>query len=113
MGKAARSDGAAARGEPVLSQERSGSAPVSAACVSAAVDRGWGSGSGGVRAGGAGCGPRRCGGWGALVLVGAEGVEVVLQTLLALLTDVGVGEVGENALPGGAGFAFRVHQGCR
>jgi len=47
-----------------------------------------------------------------LVLVGAEGVEVVLQTLLALLADAGVGEVGEDGGSGGAGFAFRVYRGC-
>ena len=45
-------------------------------------------------------------------MVGAEGVEVVLQTLLALLPQLGVGEVGENARPGGLGFPFRVHRGC-
>ncbi len=44
-------------------------------------------------------------------MVGAEGVEVVLQALLALLPQVGVGEVGEDRRPGGVGFAFGVHQG--
>ena len=101
--------GAGDAAAPPLAGTQARSAPVAAASVLGAVGRG--SGPSRRCAGGAGCCPRRCGWWGALVLVGAEGVEVVLQALLALLPQVGVGEVGEDRRPGGVGFAFGVHQG--
>ncbi len=94
------------RGSTVL-----GSTPVSVASVLVAVDRGWGAVAAGRQTGGAGEGLSR--GWGALVLVRAERVQVFLQALRPLLPCLRVGEVGEDARPGGAGFPFWVHRGRR
>jgi len=95
-------------GEPVPSDGRAWSAAVAAASVLVAVRRR----RRGVAAGrrrGAARGARDW--WGsAVVLVGPDRLQVLLEALLAVLTDVGGGEVGQELRPDGVGFPFGIHQ---
>jgi len=97
-------------GEPVPSDGRAWSAAVAAASVLVAVRRR----RRGVAAGrrrGAARGAREW--WGsAVVLVGPDRLQVLLEALLAVLTDVGVGEVGQELRADGVGFPFGIHQRC-
>ena len=46
------------------------------------------------------------------MLVGPDRLQVLLEALLAMFSDVGVGEVGQELRADGVGFPFGIHQRC-